>query len=131
MNAEQLTRKIREAIPFIEHLDISIHKGADHEHTEISMPIKPEFTQHLGHAHGGVIGTLADIAANLATKRPTVTLEYKINFLAPADGDTLIARSQVVREGRSTVVVECDVYSVSQGTEKRIACCLATVMPSH
>lgn len=131
MDIQELSRKIRNATPFINHLDIEITKGADDEFTELTMPLRSEFTQHLGHAHGGIIGTLADIAANLACKKPTVTLEYKINFLSAADGEMLIARSKPIREGRSFIVVSCDVFSVKQGVEKKVATSLATVVPSQ
>ena len=83
MDVDALSQKIREVTPFIAHLDIQVTRRADEDYTEIQMPIKPEFSQHLGHAHGGVIGAMADIAANLSSKQPTVTVEYKINFLGP------------------------------------------------
>jgi len=131
VDIKALSRKIREVTPFIDHLDIEVTRGANEEYAEIRMPMKPEFTQHLGHAHGGVVGALADIAANLACKLPTVTLEYKINFLKAARGDTLIARSKTIREGSRFIVVQSDVMVLDGETESLVATCLATLVPSR
>lgn len=130
MDIEELSEKIRNATPFIKLLDVEITKGAGDSFSEIKMPLRPEFTQHLGHAHGGVVGTLADIAANLACKQPTVTVEYKINFLKAADGNWLIARSTPLKEGASLIIVQSDVFALKDGNEYKVATCLATLMPS-
>ncbi|MCG8670466.1 MAG: PaaI family thioesterase [Pseudomonadales bacterium] len=130
MDIKKLSEKIREATPFIKHLDVEITQGAGSEYTEIRMPLKPEFTQHLGHAHGGVVGTLADIAANLACKQPTVTVEYKINFLKAAAGNELVARSHPVKEGSTLIIVQSDVFAVENAQETKVATCLATLIPS-
>lgn len=126
MDVDALSQKIREVTPFIAHLDIQVTRGADEDYTEIQMPIKPEFSQHLGHAHGGVIGAMADIAANLNSKQPMVTVEYKINFLRPAQGDKLIARSRRIREGSRFTVAQAEVYAVQKQQEVLLATCLAT-----
>ncbi|MDX1693650.1 MAG: PaaI family thioesterase [Ketobacteraceae bacterium] len=130
MDARELSRKIRDVTPFINHLDVEITRGAGKEYAEIIMPMKPEFTQHLGHAHGGVVGSLADIAANLACKYPTVTLDYKINFLKAAKGQHLIARSWPVREDSGFIVVQSEVFASDNGRESLVATCLATLVPS-
>lgn len=130
MEVTALSQKIREVTPFIDHLDIEITRGAGDDYAEIQMPLKSEFTQHLGHAHGGVVGALADIAANLACKLPTVTVEYKVNFLKAAKGQMLIARSKPIREGSQLIVVQSDVFAVDDGQETQVATCLATLIPS-
>lgn len=131
MDVKELSRKIREVTPFINLLDVEITKGAGEDYAEIQMPMKPQFTQHLGHAHGGVVGSLADIGANLACKKPTVTLEYKINFLKPAAGEMLIARSKPVREGSRFIIVQSEVFVLNNGEEILVATCLATLVPSE
>ena len=130
MDINALSKKIREVTPFIDHLDIEVTRGANEEYAEIRMPMKREFTQHLGHAHGGVVGALADIAANLACKLPTVTLEYKINFLKAAKGHTLVARSRTLREGSRFIVVQSEVIALDDEAETLVATCLATLVPS-
>lgn len=95
----------------------------------IDMPIKPEFTQTQGHAHGGAVGTLADVAVNLAHKQATVTVEYKINFLNPAQGQRLRADARVKKAGKKLIVAEADVFAINGDDEKLVASCLATLMP--
>ena len=68
-------------------------------------------------AHGGIVASLIDVAmgtaasgGNYATrKRPMVTLEIKVNYLAPAAGEALRAVAEVVRAGGRTSVVRCEV----------------------
>ena len=85
----------------------------------------------MGHAHGGVIGALADIAANLVCKSPTVTLEYKINFLKPAAGEMLIARSSLLQEGFRAIIAQSEVFTLTKGKEIKVAICLATLTRSQ
>jgi uncharacterized protein (TIGR00369 family) len=66
--------------------------------------------------HGGIVGMIADSACGYAAyslmpaSASLVTVEYKINILAPAQGD-LVARGQVVRPGRTLSVTRAEVYS--------------------
>ena len=57
-----------------------------------------------------------------------LTVEYKINLVAPADGDELIARARVIRSGRTLKVCLADVFARSDGPEVHCATMLATVM---
>ena len=130
MTPAELTARIQQATPFIKLLGIEITKADGDGTVEMTMPIKSEFTQNLGHAHGGAVGTLADFACNLAIKDPTVTVEYKINFFAPADGEMLLARAETIRSGKKLAVAQADVYAIKAGEEKHVATCLATLIPS-
>lgn len=64
---------------------------------EITLPITVDLSQQHGYVHGGAIGYLADnaitFAGGLALGREALTSEYKINFLTPDTGTTLIARA--------------------------------------
>ena len=60
-----------------------------------------------------------------------LTVEYKMNLLAPADGDRLIARGRVVKPGRSLVVSRADVTVHKSGTETLCATLLQTLMTLH
>ena len=77
-------------------------------YTEIHLPYKPEVTQQHGFIHGGVVGMIADSAAGYAANTLTsaeasvLTVEYKLNLLAPADGQLLIAEGSV-KIGRAHV----------------------------
>jgi acyl-coenzyme A thioesterase PaaI-like protein len=57
-----------------------------------------------------------------------LTVEYKMNLLSPADGDTILAKGRVVKPGRTLVVTQVDVYSVKQGREKLCALMTQTLM---
>lgn len=78
---------------------------------DIRLPYRPELSQQHGYFHGGIIGTIADSAGGYAafTLMPAdssvLTVEYKINLLAPRAGDELVARGRVLKSGRSLAVV--------------------------
>ena len=103
----------------------------------IDLPFREELTQQHGFFHGGIIGTLADNACGYAafTLAPVdasiLTVEYKLNFVSPGDGERLIARAEIVRPGRSLVVCRCDVLVLKKDTEKLAATALATMMLMH
>ncbi len=83
---------------------------------EVLLPFRDDLTQQKGYLHGGVIGMIADSACGYAayTLMPAsaslVTVEYKINLLAPALG-ALRARGEVIRPGRSLTVTRGEVYA--------------------
>ena len=56
-----------------------------------------------------------------------VTSEYKVNLLAPAIGDKLICRSEVIKAGQRQAVSRADVFAVRDGQERIIATGLATI----
>ncbi|MEO8156520.1 MAG: PaaI family thioesterase [Betaproteobacteria bacterium] len=104
---------------------------------EIQLPYKPELSQQHGYFHGGIIGTIADSAGGYAgfTLMPenssVLTVEYKLNLLAPGDGDLLIARGHVLKSGRTLVVAQVDVFVVKGGRETLCATLLQTLMTMH
>jgi uncharacterized protein (TIGR00369 family) len=104
---------------------------------EIRLPFKPELTQQHGYFHGGIIGTIADSAGGYAgfTLLPegssVLTVEYKMNLLAPGDGDLLIARGRVLKSGRTLVVTQVDAFVVKGGGETLCATLLQTLMTMH
>jgi uncharacterized protein (TIGR00369 family) len=102
---------------------------------KITMALKkrPDLTQFFGHFHGGVITALADHAAGAAatTAMPegklAVTVEIKINFLGPADGDEIIARAETIQAGSTIGVVKVEVISQKAGSERVCAFATATM----
>jgi len=86
-------------------------------YTEVALPFRPDLTQQKGYVHGGILGMIADSACGYAAyslmppSASLVTVEYKINILAPALGD-LVARGQVIRPGRTLTVTRGDVYAM-------------------
>ena len=104
---------------------------------EITLPYKDELCQQHGFFHGGVIGTIADSAGGYAgfslmpEDASILTVEYKLNLLAPADGDLLVARGRVVKPGRTLVVSSADVTVRKNGCETLCATLLQTLMTLH
>ncbi|MBB5233884.1 PaaI family thioesterase [Deinococcus budaensis] len=100
---------------------------------EIELELRPDLTQHHGHAHGAVVGYLADTVSAWAAASvagDVVTAEYKLNLLAPARGEVLWARGEVLRAGGRQVVVRADVYARSGGEDDtHVAAALATIAP--
>jgi uncharacterized protein (TIGR00369 family) len=104
---------------------------------EIRLPYRREVSQQHGYFHGGIIGTIADSAGGYAafTLMPAnasvLTVEYKMNLVAPGDGELLIARGRVVKAGRTLVVSAVDAYAVKNGRETLCATLLQTLMTMH
>ncbi len=104
---------------------------------EIRLAHRRDLTQQHGYFHGGIVGTIADSAGGYAafTLMPAdssvLTVEYKLNLLAPADGEALVARARVVKAGRTLVVAAIDV-AVSKGERETLcATSLQTLMTMH
>ncbi len=101
---------------------------------EIRVPFRAELTQQHNYFHAGVTGAVADSACGYAayTLMPAdssvLTVEYKVNLLAPADGEELIARARVVRSGKTLKICTADVFVRKGGAENHCATMLATVM---
>jgi uncharacterized protein (TIGR00369 family) len=99
----------------------------------MALKKKPELTQFFGHFHGGVITALADHAAGACatTSMPdgklAVTVEIKVNFLSPADGEEIIARAETIQAGSTIAVVKVEVVSQKAGAERVCAFATATM----
>ncbi len=106
-------------------------------YTEIHLPHKPEVTQQHGFIHGGVVGMIADSAAGYAANTLTpadasvLTVEYKMNLLAPADGELLIAQGTVLKYGRTLTVTKAEVFAVKDGKKTLCAVMQQTIMTMH
>lgn len=94
----------------------------------IELPYRQELTQQHGYVHAGVVGAIADSAGGYAgfTLFPedssVLTVEYKLNLIAPAEGDCLVAEAQVVRPGRTLAITRGEVYAEEDG--KRTLCAI-------
>ncbi len=101
---------------------------------EIAMPYSDAVAQQHGYFHGGAIGAIADTAGGYAafTLMPDgmtiLTVEYKLNIVAPGKGERLIARGYVVRPGRTLTITRADVFAVAGGEEKLCAIMQQTLM---
>lgn len=99
---------------------------------ELQMPITPQIKQQSGFAHGGVVSYLADnaltFAGGTALRVPVVTAEFKINYLRPAVGESLVVRAQAVHVGKTQAVCRCDVFAVTGTQEKLCAIAQGTIV---
>jgi uncharacterized protein (TIGR00369 family) len=101
---------------------------------EIALPFRAELTQQHGYLHAGVVTTIADSACGyaalttMAAEAAVLTVEYKVNLLAPARGAEFLARGFVRKPGRTLTVCQADVVADPGPGEKLVATMLATLM---
>jgi uncharacterized protein (TIGR00369 family) len=101
---------------------------------EIALDFRPELSQQHGFFHAGIVSTVADSAGGYAayTLFPAdagvLTVEYKVNLMAPADGERIVAAGRVVRSGRTITVSQFDVHVEKAGRRTHCATGLQTIM---
>lgn len=106
-------------------------------HCEIRLPFREDLTQQHGYFHAGMTSTIVDSAGGYAglTLMPAgaevLTVEFKLNLLAPADGDFLIAEGQVLKSGRNLVIARGEVYAIKNGQATHCATMQQTLMTMH
>jgi len=100
----------------------------------IEFPFSLALSQHNGYIHAGVMTTVVDSACGYAayTLMPAdadvLSIEYKVNFMSPAVGESFKGVGKVVKAGRTITVCSGDVIAVANGTEKVVATMLATMI---
>lgn len=101
---------------------------------DVALASRDDLVQQHGFLHAGVLASAADSAcgyAALSLMPPgaaVLSIEFKINMLAPAAGDRVVARGRVIRAGRSVTVCWGDVTAYSSKGEKLVATMVATMM---
>jgi uncharacterized protein (TIGR00369 family) len=101
---------------------------------EIALVPSPAVSQQHGFVHAGAVSAIADSAAGYAALSlmppgaGVLTTEFKINLVAPAAGDRLVARGRVVKAGRTLTLAQAEVFSESDGGERLVALLTATLM---
>jgi len=91
----------------------------------MEMEVGLQHASPLGTVHGGVLCDLADAAMGMAYASALdegesfTTLELKINFLKPVWSGKLTATGQVVKNGRTVGLVDCDVHDEKQSLVAR------------
>ena len=119
--------------PFMAFLGAELSR-VDPGLVEIVVPYRTELTQQHGFFHGGVIGTLADNTAGFAgfslmsDDEQPLSVEFKVNLMSPAKGSALIARAEVVRNGKRLKICRTEIYARVEAGEKHCATSLATIM---
>lgn len=136
MTPEQQQTRVRDSFAkqgFMTTLGATLERVAPGE-IEIALRPHPGIMQQHGFVHGGVVGAIADSAAGYAALSVlpagtgVLTAEFKINLLAPAAGERIVARGRVVKTGRTLTLAQADVFAISGGQEKLIALLTATLM---
>jgi len=103
----------------------------DSEMAELKISLEDKHKQQHGFAHGGVVSYLADNCLTYAggsVLGNCVTSEFKINYVRPAIGETLIARASVLSAGKNQAVCECKIFTVAEGVEKLVAAAQGTIV---
>lgn len=108
-------------------------KVRDFDEGRVTLEAAPreDLAQFLGYVHAGVVTGLADHAAGAAYAsalpegKACMTIELKINFMKPAQGETLAAEARIVSAGGTIGVVQSDVYGETGG--ERVHCATALV----
>lgn len=137
MNTTLLHDRIAESFNrqrLLSTLGARLLRVADGE-VDIELPWSEAIQQQHGFVHAGAIATIADSACGYSclTKMPegsaVLSVEFKINLLAPAVGERFIARGRVVRVGRTVGVATAEVFAFAQGKpEAAVAIMQATMM---
>src|SRR5438477_12673919 len=94
----------------------------------VELPYRDDLTQQHGYVHAGIVGAIIDSAGGYAgfslfpSDASVLTVEYKLNLLAPAAGERLIAQAEVVKSGRTLAVTRGEVYA--EAGRKRTLCAI-------
>jgi uncharacterized protein (TIGR00369 family) len=100
----------------------------------LTMPYVAAYTQQHGFVHAGILATALDSACGYAAfslmpeDAAVLTVEFKLNLLAPARGDRFVFKGKVVKPGRTITVCEAHAFALSGGEEKLIATMSGTLM---
>lgn len=104
---------------------------------DIELPFDGALTQQHGFLHGGAVSSVLDSACGyaastlMAADAGVLTVEFKINFLAPAVGDRFRFEGRVRRAGRTVTFVDGEAIAVHDGRARTIATMQATMMTVH
>lgn len=101
---------------------------------EILLPFRDDLCQQNGLIHAGVITAIADSACGGAAfslmppGSDVLSIEFKINLVAPASGESFAARARVIRAGKTVTTCVADIFAINAGRETLVATMLGTMM---
>lgn len=101
---------------------------------EITLPWAEPLTQQHGFLHAGMVATALDSACGyagftlMAANAAVLTIEFKINLLAPAQGQRFRMVGNVIKPGRTVTVCEGQAWAIDGGREKLVATMGCTLM---
>jgi uncharacterized protein (TIGR00369 family) len=101
---------------------------------EVSFPYRRDLTQQDGFIHAGILSAAADSAcgyaalSSLPAGSDVLSVEFKLNLLRPAAGESFVARAQVLKPGKTLTAVRADVFALMGAQEQLIAAMQGTMI---
>jgi uncharacterized protein (TIGR00369 family) len=101
---------------------------------EITLPYRADLAQQHGYLHAGIVTTIADSACGYAAyslmpaNSEVLSVEFKVNLLRPAKGDSFVAVAEVVKSGRTLTVVRADVFGVDREERRELVATMLGTM---
>lgn len=101
---------------------------------EITLPYRADLAQQHGYLHAGIVTTIADSACGYAAyslmppNSEVLSVEFKVNLLRPAKGETFSAVAEVIKAGKTLTVVRADVFATDEGRRDLVATMLGTMI---
>lgn len=101
---------------------------------DLELLVRDDLVQQHGFLHAGALASVADSAcgyAALSLMPPgaaVLSVEFKINLLAPAAGERVIAKGRVIRAGKTVTVCWGEVFATAKGAERLVATMVGTMM---
>jgi uncharacterized protein (TIGR00369 family) len=101
---------------------------------DLELPVRNDLTQQHGFLHAGALASVADSACGYAALSlmpagaAVLSVEFKINLLAPAAGDRVLAKGRVIRAGKTVTVCWGEVLAIKDNAERLVATMVGTMM---
>jgi uncharacterized protein (TIGR00369 family) len=101
---------------------------------DVELDFDERLTQQHGYLHAGALAAALDSACGYAAltlmpeETAVLSVEFKVNLLAPAAGERFVARGRVVRAGRTLTVCRGDAIAFVGDEERHVATMVATMM---
>ena len=101
---------------------------------DIEIEYQKSLSQQNGFIHAGIITTIADSACSYAAfslmpeEADVLSVEFKVNLLAPAIGEKFLAEGRILRAGKTLTVARGDVFAFEGNQRKQVAAMQATIM---
>jgi len=103
----------------------------------IELVPTPAVSQQHGYVHAGVIAMIVDSAGGYAgyslfpATASVLSVEFKLNLLAPAQGERIVAEGFVVKSGRTLTIARGEVHAESAGRRTLVALMQQTLIAMH
>ncbi len=128
--AEKTLRSIAQSVGYNAWLALDLI-AAGNGKCEVAIDVTEHMRQHHGVTHGGIVGSLADTASAWAAATlagDVVTASYNLQLLGPGRAERLLARAEVLKQGRRSVSATSKIFDVNEGGEEcLIAVSLASI----